>query len=133
VTDPEAIRTAVGADASLTALVGDRVWPLILPEHPTLPAITYALVSQPTEVTQEGVQYRSPKWRLRLWSLDYDDLIPMALRLAAIFGDQARTPFPSSRIEYPASAAEEHEPDTHFYTRAVDVVVGLAPAGATAQ
>jgi hypothetical protein len=133
VTDPEAISTAVGADASLTALVGDRVWPLILPEHPTLPAITYALVSQPTEVTQEGVQYRSPKWRLRLWSLDYDDLIPMALRLAAIFGDQARTPFPSSRIEYPASAAEEHEPDTHFYTRAVDVVVGLAPAGATAQ
>jgi len=132
-TDPEAIRTAVVNDIAMTALIDGRIYPVVLPPDPALPAMTYGLVSQPTSVTQEGVQYRSPRWRMTIWSLVYADLIPIAQALAAIFGDQAGTPFPSSRIEYPPSRAEGHESDTHRYWRALDVVVGLAPAGAASQ
>ena len=131
--DPEAIRNAVANDTDLTTLIAGRIYPVVLPPDPDLPAVTYGLVSQPTSVTQEGVQYRSPRWRFRIWSLVYADLIPIATALAAIFGDQSRTPFPSSRIEYPSSRAEDHESDTHRYWRALDVVVGLAPAGAASQ
>ena len=132
-TDPETIRTAVVEDETLTTLIDGRIYPVVLPPDPALPAVTYGLVSQPTSVTQEGVQYRSPRWRFRIWSLVYADLVPIATALAAVFGDQARTPFPSSRIEYPSSRAEDHESDTHRYWRALDVVVGLAPAGAVSQ
>jgi len=132
-TDPEAIRTAVVNDIAMAALIDGRIYPVVLPPDPALPAMTYGLVSQPTSVTQEGVQYRSPRWRFRIWSLVYADLVPIATALAAVFGDQARTPFPSSRIEYPSSRAEDHESDTHRYWRALDVVVGLAPAGAVSQ
>lgn len=132
-TDPETIVSTVVSDPALANLIGNRIYPLVLPPEPTLPALTYGLVSQPTSVTQEGIEYRSPKWRFKIWSLVYADLVPIAIRLAAIFGDQTRTPFPSSRIEYPASRAEDHESDTHRYWRALDVVVGVAPAGAVNQ
>jgi hypothetical protein len=131
--DFDAIVGAVTADPTLAGYIGDRLWPLVLPSEPVLPAMTYALVSQPTEFTQDSAQYRMPRWRLRVYSRRYADLEPVARGIAGIFGDQSRTPFPSSRIEYPASAVEEIEPDTHFYTRAVDVVVGSAPAGEVAQ
>jgi hypothetical protein len=132
-TDPEAIRDAVVSDATLSGRIGNRIYPVVLPPDPDLPAVTYGLVSQPTSVTQEGNQYRSPRWRFRIWSLIYGDLVPIAQGLAGVFGDQARTPFPSSRIEYPSSQVEGHEEDTHRYWRAIDVVVGTTPAGAASQ
>jgi len=144
VTDPELIHSTVTGDAALTLLIGDRIYPLVLPPSvkdpvtsallsPILPAVTYGLVSQPTDVTQEGYEYRSPRWRFRIFSLVYADLIPIAKALAGLFGDQSRTPFLSSRIEYPPSQSEGHENDTHRYWRALDVVVGLAPAGSASQ
>lgn len=132
-TDPEAIATSVTDDATLDALIAGRIYPLVLPDDPTLPAVTYGLVSQPTAGTQEGAQYRTPRWRFSIWSRRYADLVPIAMGLAGVFGDQTRTPFPSSRIEYPASHAEGHEADTHFYWRMLDVVVGVAPAGSVSQ
>ncbi len=132
-TDPEAIYAAVTSDNAMIGYIDGRLYPLVLPQEPDLPAVTYGLVSQPTEVTQEGNQYRSPRWRFTIYSLKYADLVPVARGIAGIFGDQSRTPFPSSRIEYPASRAEGQEVDTHRYWRAVDVVVGIAPAGAAAQ
>lgn len=143
-TDPESIVDAVRGDATMSSLIDGRIYPIVLPPNikdpntdevlaPILPAITYQLISQPMMVTQESNQYRTPRWRFHIWSLIYADLIPIAVGLAAIFGDQSRTPFPSSRIEYPSSRAEDHESDTHRYWRAFDVVVGLAPAGSASQ
>lgn len=137
-TDAEAIYTAVVNDLTLAGLIGGRIFPVILPpdgpDQPVLmPAVTYQLISQPTSVTQDGSEYRSPRWRFRIYSLVYADLIPVAKALAGLFGNQSNTPFPSSRIEYPSSRVEDHEKDTHRYWRALDVVVGVAPAGAASQ
>lgn len=132
-TDPEAIVFAVRNNLDLATLIDGRIYPLVLPPDPALPAVTYGLVSQPTSVTQEGNEYRSPRWRFRIWSLVYADLVPIAQALANLFGSQVNTPFPSSRIEYPNSRTEDHESDTHRYWRALDVVVGIAPAGAVSQ
>ena len=142
-TDAELIFATVTNDPVLSQLVGNRVYPHVLPPSvkdpvtnalisPILPALTYGLVSQPTEITQEPMQYRSPRWRFRIYSLIYGDLIPIAIALAAVFGDRLSSPFASSRIEYPASQAEGHETDTHRYWRAMDVVSYL-PAGAVGQ
>lgn len=131
--DATSIRDAVVNDATLAELIAGRIFPVVLPPDPALPAVTYGLVSQPTLVTQEGNQYRTPRWRFHIYSLIYADLEPIARALAGLFGSSANTPFPSSRIEYPSSRAEDHESDTHRYWRALDVVVGLAPAGAASQ
>jgi hypothetical protein len=133
VTDPELIVDAVKNDATLSGLLeGDMIYPVVLPQDPALPALTYVLVSQPTEHTQEQAQYRWPRWRFRAYSLRYSDLIPIAIGLAAIFGDRTRSPLGSARIEYPSSQAEGHETDTHRYWRAIDVV-SFAAAGSVSQ
>jgi hypothetical protein len=141
--DPELIRSAVIADATLEALIGDRIYPVVLPPtikdpatgavlFPLMPAITYQLWTQPTDATQTDEQYRYPRWRFRIWSLSYADLTPIAVGLAAIFGNRTRTPFARSHIEYPQSQAEGHETDTHRYWRALDVVA-FSSAGAVSQ
>jgi hypothetical protein len=40
--------------ANLTALVSSRIYPLSLPQEPTLPAITYRLVSDKPEIDHDG-------------------------------------------------------------------------------
>jgi len=131
-TDPELIVSTVTADATLSGLIGGHIFPVVLPQDPPLPAVTYALASQPTEWTQDQAQYRWPRWRFRIYSLVYADLIPIATALATLFGDRSRSPLPSSRIEYPPPPVEGHETDTHRYWRAMDVVAYL-PAGASGQ
>jgi hypothetical protein len=131
-TDPELIYDSATSDLSLNNLIAGRLYPAVLPPDPTLPAVTYHLVSQPTDFSQDGAEYRWPRWRFRIYSLIYADLVPIAKALAAIFGDQSRTPFTRSWIEYPASQAEGHETDTHRYWRAMDVVA-FSVAGALAQ
>lgn len=131
-TDPELIYTAVTGDNTMIGLIDGRIYPVVLPQETEMPAVTYGLVSQPTDFTQEGSQYRWPRWRFRIYSLKYADLVPVAVGLAAIFGDQSRTPFEVSWIEYPASTAEGQEEDTHRYWRAIDVVAH-AVAGAVSQ
>jgi hypothetical protein len=132
VTDPELIYFAVTNDADWIAMgVGSRLYPVVLPEDPVFPSATYSLVSQPTDRTQAADQYRWPRWRFKLWSLNYRDLIPMARILAGIFGDPGRTPFDRSWIEYPTHA-EDHDKDVHAYWRAIDVVA-FSPAGGLSQ
>ena len=130
-TDPELLYSTVTADADWVELAGDRVYPVVLPDLPAFPAATYYLVSQPTDRTQEADQYRWPRWRFKLWSLNYRDLVPMAKVIAGIFGDPARTPFTRSWIEYPTHA-EDHDVDTHAYWRVIDVVA-FSTAGAASQ
>jgi hypothetical protein len=137
-TDPELIYDAVTSDAMLLGLVGTRVFPVVIPAKlpdgsaVPMPAVTYALVTQPTDFTQDGAQFRWPRWRFRIYSLLYRDLVPIATALAAIFGDQTRTPFERSWIEYPATSAEGHETETNRFWRALDVVA-FSPAGAASQ
>lgn len=142
-TDPELIYSAITGDPTLGDLIGDRIYPVVLPPtqtdkttgaviSPLLPAVTYMLVSQATDFAQTNEQYRWPRWRFRIYSLRYRDLVPVATALAAVFGDQAQTPFPRSWIEYPASAAEGHEDITHRYWRAMDVIA-FSAAGAQSQ
>jgi len=131
-TDPELIVNAVKSDSVLAGLLSGAIYPVVLPKDPPLPAVTYALASQPTEWTQEQAQYRWPRWRFRIYSLMYADLIPIAIGLASLFGDRTRSPLPSSRIEYPPPPVEGHENDTNRYWRALDVV-SYASAGGASQ
>ena len=102
-TDPELIVNAVKSDSVLAGLLSGAIYPVVLPKDPPLPAVTYALASQPTEWTQEQAQYRWPRWRFRIYSLMYADLIPIAIGLASLFGDRTRSPATSDSLAMPSS------------------------------
>jgi hypothetical protein len=66
------MRTAIVADGTMNALVGDRVYPLVFPAGPTFPCITYRIISglrvgvPCDEVYVTRIQYD-------LWTYNYDD------------------------------------------------------------
>lgn len=78
-TGQRALRERLLADATVAALVEARVYPAgELPQAPTLPAITYQLISDVDGVTQDGATgLRRPRVQLDQYALTYlqlDDL-----------------------------------------------------------
>lgn len=50
----EALVSILKAHAGLNALVSGRVYPVLLPQPPTLPAVTYQLISDERDYTLDG-------------------------------------------------------------------------------
>lgn len=125
--DASEIVTTVTADPTLAGLIAGRIYPMVLPPQPGLPAVTYQLVSQPGEHTQEGAAYRRPRWRLRIVAERHAELVPIANALAAVLSSPFSSPFRSSWVD---GGAEGWEADTGRYWRLIDIV-GFQPAGGT--
>lgn len=80
------IETALFAYLSeLAGLVGARVYPLKLPQKPTLPAITYQRISGPHVHSHSGISgLARPRYQFTCWAEKYADAKATAeiLRLA---------------------------------------------------
>lgn len=76
--------TILREDPTLSELVSDRIYPLALPTDPTLPAITYRLVSSPRGMVQTGPSYIRPRYIWYCWGLTYDDAIAVATAIARL-------------------------------------------------
>lgn len=60
-------------NAAVSALVSNRVYPLLLPQRWTLPAITYQRVSGDRAANYSGASGRArPRFQIDCWADDYD-------------------------------------------------------------
>lgn len=68
----EDLRTFLVADPAITALVVGRIYPLKLPQDPTLPAIAYMRVSGFRGRVQDGpAGYARPTFQIDCWADSY--------------------------------------------------------------
>ena len=67
----DTIRDAIVADSNLYALVEDRVYPLVFPSNPTLPCITYRVISGYNVPDIVGEQVYVTRVQLDVWSYKY--------------------------------------------------------------
>lgn len=68
----EAIVSILKAHAGLNALVNGRIYPVLLPQTPTLPAVTYQLISDGREYTHEGdAGLRTATFQFACWANDF--------------------------------------------------------------
>lgn len=70
--------------AALAALVGDRVYPLVLPQGKPRPAITYQLITPvpSDEMRSKGVIERS-RWQVSVWGTTYLEAKSVAEQVVA--------------------------------------------------
>lgn len=55
--------------SALTALVGERVYPSVLPDKPTFPSVVYQVISNEQTFTHDGpVALRRPRVQIDVWS-----------------------------------------------------------------
>lgn len=83
----EALVTSLTAHTGLSALVGTRIYSVRKPQSPTMPAITYQLVSEDiahTISTDSG--YSRPVFQFDIWAASYSSAkaVLKQLRLALI-------------------------------------------------
>lgn len=76
-----------GSPNPVLELVGTRVYPLVLPQAPTLPAIRYQRISTPRSQyrTMDGrANYASPRFQVDVWANDHGTAVQVAQAIYAL-------------------------------------------------
>jgi hypothetical protein len=64
-----ALRTVLLAGPPVAVLVGTRIYPVVLPEAPVYPAITYQIITGSSEYAMQGPsQLASPRFQIDLYA-----------------------------------------------------------------
>jgi len=76
----ESLVARLKAHVGLTALVGARVYPQMLPQSPTLPAVTYERSIAPTEhiMAESRSSIEAPNYRLQCWGSTITSAVAVA-------------------------------------------------------
>lgn len=113
-----------GLFAYLTAH-GQRVYPQRLPQQPTLPAMTYLMVSDPIEHTHSGPSSLGhPRFQLDCWGSTYLEAKHCARQIMALMsayvgmmGDV------EVNASLPLEARDNEDPETGRHWVSIDVVI----------
>lgn len=102
-----------------SALVGERVYPIRLPQKATLPAIAYSRVSSPPTRTHSGRgTLEHPRYQLDCWAATY--LEAEALAAAVI---QALDGQRWGNVSLAENEIDDADPETGLFRRIVDVTI----------
>ena len=107
-----AIRAAILASAPVAAMVGTRVYPMMLPQGPTLPAIVYQRISTVPDMLVEGPGFAPIRMQLSMWATTFDGARTLAdavvTALHGYHGGELRL----SRL---INLLDDYEPDTKLF------------------
>ncbi len=125
----EALYSYLKGYAGLAALVSTRIYPLILPQDSTFPAVTYQRISGPrihTMGNDPGLAY--PRFQVSCWGKTYASAKAVAAQVIAALQNQRNTTWGGTGgVMVQASILESdrdlYEPDTQVYHVPVDVTI----------
>jgi len=107
-----AIRAAILASAPVAAMVGTRVYPMMLPQAPTFPAIVYQRISTVPDMLVEGPGFAPIRMQLSMWATTFDGARTLAdavvTALHGYHGGELRL----SRL---INLLDDYEPDTKLF------------------
>lgn len=113
--------TLLTGHAGLGALIAGRLYPLALPQTPTLPAVVYSRISTRRIYSQSGFSNLSrPRFQFDCWAATYLGLLALVAQLIAalesLAGDGISVAFVENEIDMP-------EPLSQSYRRTVDAFI----------
>jgi hypothetical protein len=121
----EALYEKLSTTAGLTSLVSTRIYPDLMPQSPTLPAVTYQMISNVREERHRGQTGDSrPRFQLTCWAATALAAAAVAaqVRLAVMAMSGTIESVVISGV-WNAGESRGYEPDTQRYFAAVDVFV----------
>ncbi len=83
----QAVHDHLAADPEVSGLVAGRIYPVVLPSTPTLPALTYSGVSDAPERDLNGVVRRRAQLLLTCWGSTYDSATQVAAAVRSALQD----------------------------------------------
>jgi len=79
----QGLYTLLAATSTIAAMVGTRIYPLILPEASVLPALTYQVVGGHSSATFDTAGMTRLRMQFDCWGADYLDAITLRVALIA--------------------------------------------------
>ena len=117
----QAVHGRLTTFAGLTALVGTRVCPLLLPEAATLPTLTYQRVSGPWTHGQAGAVLLSrPRIQVDVWAASYASAKSVATQVRLALDGYRGTSEGSHWGATLANDLDLYEPETRRYRVILD-------------
>lgn len=118
----DAIYGKLNADANVTAIVGNRIFPIKMPDRTAMPAISYARVTGPrVESFQGSSTLAHPLYQIDCWAKTHRQMIDLAAKvrnsLQGFQGTVASVKIQGILFENDMDLYEE---DTETYHRALD-------------
>lgn len=97
------------SDATISALVGERVRPIFRPEEETFPCIVYTIISsdQMNNLSGRDTSLRNVRLQLDIWSRDHQNLIDVTDAVRTQM-NAASTLFKSTMLP---SSFDDYEPE----------------------
>jgi hypothetical protein len=117
----EFVFAALTADATVAGLVGTRVYPQKLPQSPTLPAITYSIVSRvPTEANTELFECRL---QIDTWATSYAGSNALAIATLKALRYYRRADGGNTLLSiYDSNYIDGYEDEREIWRTIVDVI-----------
>lgn len=104
------------AHAGVSALVGTRIYPLLMPQTPVLPAITYQRISAEHIASIGGHSgLENPRIQIDIWALSYNTSKALAAQVRA-----ALTESMDGFAALLLTDLDDYEPETRIYRCSLD-------------
>lgn len=71
----QTLYTALSSSSAVTAICGTRIYPLVLPTEPTLPAIDYKFVAGANQPTMDTTGVQRYRVEVNCWGATYADAV----------------------------------------------------------
>lgn len=115
-------RAGMVADSGVSALVSQRIYPGLLPQHPTYPAISYQRISN---TGQKGTSdIRESRWQINNWAQTYAGAQALAAAFKAFAEDYADvTQTPGIKQTLVVNENDDYDDEAKAYRVIVDVIL----------
>lgn len=137
-----AVKALLVSDLGVSALIADRIYPYVLPENVSFPAVTYQLVSSVPAETTDGPGLETARIQIDAWSPRRADAVALLIAIDAAlsprlspgqvgFARLASLPDGSQVLvqgAIPGALRAVYEPDTKLYRRGRDFLVTASAA-----
>jgi hypothetical protein len=101
-----------------TTSVGVRVYPLLLPQNPTLPAVTYTRISTtPLYVQGSRAGLGHQRIQFSCWAMTHREVALLAAEVRLALENSTRF------IGFEATELDFYEPETRIYHRVVEAIL----------
>lgn len=115
--------TYLEANGGLTLLTGARIYPLRLPQSPTLPAVVYQQISNAPEYSHEGSSNLAQvRIQFSCWSTTLLEAKQIADELEAALGGYRGLIGGRDTTAFVDNRQSDDDPETGLYREIVDVI-----------
>lgn len=121
----EVIESTLTANAGLAALIGARLYPVLLPQRPTLPAVTYQRISTLTIPTRDEhhASLERPRFQFGVWAASYASARAVAQVLRVALPTLKQASNPRIQVALLQDDQDAYEPETQRWRAILDVFI----------